>query len=386
MPLKCIDGDKEIYAFDYESDGDWAELREINATQKHLSMPCCGAGVTLRTSSLGTRHFAHARRGECATAPESAEHLLAKVAIIEAIKATEWLALPEQGGVSPLGNAWRADVLAIKGNVKIAFEVQLSRQTARDTELRQSIYKESGVRGLWLFKQPDFPSNSEIPGFKVSFDTHSKSFMVSVPSSLRDSESLRRYSRGELRDDAHWGQHIPLKDFIVGALSGRLRISPFVGAEFVGSELPIDILGVNLLCYRCRNKIKAIMGLSLRVGHVIQAHPDVKFSLCGIARAFPDGTTEIMRMLPKEILRAHGVGEIKPGRSLLTGETCILNHCIHCHAMQWPTFENDHFANDQGWHIGSFPLFGISAMIPPKWASLLSDREKRWWLSSSNDK
>lgn len=67
-------------------------LRAANAAACDLRMPCCGAAVVLRTSPLGTRHFAHARRGPCTSAPETAEHLLAKRVVVEGIKRTEWIA------------------------------------------------------------------------------------------------------------------------------------------------------------------------------------------------------------------------------------------------------------------------------------------------------
>ena len=47
---------------------------------------------------------------------------------------------------------WRADVLAVQGGKRIAFEVQWSRQTYEETSLRQERYKASNVRGCWLFR------------------------------------------------------------------------------------------------------------------------------------------------------------------------------------------------------------------------------------------
>jgi competence protein CoiA len=165
MPLKCLRGDEEIYAFDTESDEAWESLRKGNAAEKYLRMPCCGAGVVLRTSKLGTRHFAHARRGPCETAPETAEHLLAKMAVVEGVKATAWEPLPEQSGRTPEGEEWRADVMAVKGKARVAFEIQWSRQDGDETDRRQRRYAEAGVRGLWLV-----------------FDGDTKEFAVLIPS------------------------------------------------------------------------------------------------------------------------------------------------------------------------------------------------------------
>lgn len=186
MPLKCLRGTDEVYAFEVESDEDWAFLRNENAAAKNLRMPCCGASVVLRTSPLGTRHFAHARRGPCSTAPESAEHLLAKLIIIEGIRRAAWIAKPEQEGETQSGEAWKADVLAVPpqqlNKKHAAFEVQWSRQTEEETRRRQERYKEADVRGMWFFRQHDFPVEKETPAFRLLFDKESRSFNVALPS------------------------------------------------------------------------------------------------------------------------------------------------------------------------------------------------------------
>ena len=123
MPLKCHRDTQPLMAFDFESDEAWDSLRRENAREKNLRMPCCGSGVTLRTSALGTKHFAHARRGPCATAPESAEHLLAKRVIVQGVRRTDWTAATEQAGGAPDGEPWIADVLATKEHRQVAFEV-----------------------------------------------------------------------------------------------------------------------------------------------------------------------------------------------------------------------------------------------------------------------
>ena len=74
-------------------------------TAKHLRMPCCEAGVTLKTSKLGTEHFARARRGPCSTAPKSAEHLLSKRFIVDGVRRAGWLAEPERAGQAGDGAA-----------------------------------------------------------------------------------------------------------------------------------------------------------------------------------------------------------------------------------------------------------------------------------------
>ncbi len=49
---------------------------------------------------------------------------------------------------------WRADVLAVRGPQRVAFEVQWSRQTLAQTLVRQARYRRAGVRGCWFFRYP----------------------------------------------------------------------------------------------------------------------------------------------------------------------------------------------------------------------------------------
>jgi hypothetical protein len=52
------------------------------------------------------------------------------------------------------GPGWCADVLVTKGNEKVAFEIQLSPQTYKETQARQDRFKNSGVTGCWLHLRP----------------------------------------------------------------------------------------------------------------------------------------------------------------------------------------------------------------------------------------
>lgn len=125
MPLRAKLGGNDLLA-PLLSDAEW-EAVAANAIEEErpLSLSCCGAPGHCRTSKLGTRHFVHCRQGECTWKPETAEHLLAKEAVVRGCSAAGFTAVPEcaEGG-------WRADVLAINNAVRIAFEIQWSPQTA----------------------------------------------------------------------------------------------------------------------------------------------------------------------------------------------------------------------------------------------------------------
>ena len=103
----------------------------------------------MRVSKLGTQHFVHARRSDsCTSALETAEHLLLKSIILRAVRETGW-----NGDVEVCGpnGAWRADVMATKGSLQVAFEVQLSAIPFAELAARQQAYADGGVRGCWFY-------------------------------------------------------------------------------------------------------------------------------------------------------------------------------------------------------------------------------------------
>jgi hypothetical protein len=148
MPIRCVDPTgQSIHSFDLSED-EWKSLELENKKSRHLSMPCCAAHVTLKRSRLGSRFFAHKAVGSCTSARETEEHLHLKQMAVMAARAHGWTAQTEVTGTTPTGEEWRADVLATKGEHRVAVEIQWSGQTTDETIRRQTQYKDSDVRGL----------------------------------------------------------------------------------------------------------------------------------------------------------------------------------------------------------------------------------------------
>lgn len=370
MPLKCLDGEQEVYSFDVTSDDEWAALRAENIKKKSLRMPCCGAGVVLRTSKLGTRHFAHAKRGPCVTAPETAEHLLAKMIVLKAIQETVWEAKPEQSGKTPAGNEWRADVLATKGNARVAFEIQWSRQDNQETARRQQRYADARVRGLWLFRQKDFPTSKETPAFRLVFLEDTKSFEVLMPSSQYDQRWV-----AHVRDASRmWGQQIPLERFVVGALSGRLHFSPAIG-----QRMPVEVETVQIPCWKCKKNTGIVMGLVFAVSRVFIGCPDISISIYELEEFIPEWGTELVSILTPELLKKHGIGTVKPRGSKTQGREYISNGCIHCDALQGQFFEHEYAYEAE-------TTFETEAELKAEWIHGLSHLQPlvcRWWFDET---
>lgn len=138
MPLSAsVDG--ELLCAPLTDEPTWSGLRG-----KDIVLQPCGHPGFPRVSGLGTKHFVHARDCGCVHA-ESAEHLRVKAVIAAAAAAAGWSAATEVPG-----EGYVADVMAERGPVRIAFEVQRSRQVLREYERRQATYAAAGVRCTWL--------------------------------------------------------------------------------------------------------------------------------------------------------------------------------------------------------------------------------------------
>lgn len=328
MPLKCLRGQEEVYAFNVSTNEAWGALRAANAADKNLRMPCCGAAVVLRSSKLGTRHFAHARKGPCTTAPETAEHLLAKMVIIEGIRRAGWEARPEQSGTTPEGEEWRADVMAVKGQVKIAFEVQWSRQTPEETCRRQDRYAAAGVRGLWLFRHTGFPSTKNTPGFCLLFNSETKSFKVGL-------RGTGYWSPKSVTQDSLWRQVLDLPAFIEGALTGRLR-----HASAIGERMPLVVEAASTSCWRCKKETSVVTGLVFAASRVLPGREDLATDIYQFEDV-PEGNKLLDSLLPRDLLRKQGIGALKPRFSKTEGRSYLSNGCVHCDALQGRFFDHE---------------------------------------------
>jgi len=147
MPLKAKVNSQTVISVDYSDEG-WEELKKACKSKNvFIILPCCESSGYPRTSKLGTKHFVHKVKGDCNWAPESIDHLKLKEIIYKTCKEKGWNAETEYKN-----NGWIADVFCYKGNIKFAFEVQLSRQSINHAIERQKKYEKDGVNAVWLYK------------------------------------------------------------------------------------------------------------------------------------------------------------------------------------------------------------------------------------------
>ena len=223
MPLRAILDNQELLA-PLLSDEEWEELKRKKVK---VILPCCEARGHLRTSKLGTKHFAHNKKDGCNYKSETWQHLLCKTEISRACKAMGYEVKTEASGVD-----WRADVLATKQVknqlVQLAFEVQWSPQTLEETKERQQKYARDGIRCCWLFKKlPTSEERQDIPMFQLQFDQSEN------PTVIFDNNTYL------------------LKNFITEILYGHFKFSQFYRYK-KQQDIKIRFFPVN--CWKCGGK------------------------------------------------------------------------------------------------------------------------------------
>jgi len=303
MPLKAYRGEQELLSF-LLSEAEFSALRGDRA----LRMACCDVQAIPKRSSLGTPFFAHARRGECASGPETAFHIDAKVQVARAALAAGWTAEVEATGHTPDGARWRADVLCTRGTQWVAFEVQCSPQTMEETEARQALYRESGVRGLW--------------------------FMTRHRVTLRERAKYR--PQEEYRTPIFWLDaqarlprfDLDLPQFVQRALTGGLVFFPRRGQTV---EMTV-LLGAEQ-CRKCWRSTRYVAGARyhLDADNVIYRIWD-KWEVQG------ERSSMVTRYLPPERLAQLEVA-LLPWRK--GQQTYLMSRCFHCDSPLFTTLYGD---------------------------------------------
>jgi len=335
MPLRCLGpDDRSIQSFDL-TDEEWSALRSDNGRLRHLRMPCCEAPLVMKTSSRGLNFFAHKPGGPCQSKPETEEHLVLKAIAAEGARRAGWACSTEATGSSPSDETWTADVLAQKGHLKVAIEIQWSSQTSQETLRRQERYHQSGVRCLWLFRQPGFPTSKELPGAHVSGDI-TTGFEARLPN-----------------------QAMPLNKFLDAVFGRRFRYGIPVGARGA-----IRILSGVLECWKCREQTRIITFIEVLVGpHRCQFRvPELN--------DFPDLLTSCQERIPT----ASRVGILKSRFSRALKQSYMSNGCYFCDALVGQFFERD------AWYVESSILAEFETTISERWLEALqSDGDNYGW-------
>ncbi len=157
MPFKALVNGKEVQSWTYTR----KEWKELDAAKKRgdieITMCCCGSPAILRAGSR-IQHFAHypgSKPETCNWKRKSPEHEKVQYIIAKACHEAGW-----QAEIEVPGPGYIADVLATKDDKRIAFEVQLERQTLEGTIERREKFAADDVKDYWLFKNLPAPKRS----------------------------------------------------------------------------------------------------------------------------------------------------------------------------------------------------------------------------------
>lgn len=236
MPLKALLDGQPIVA-PLLGDREWAELY---FQRPRLVLPCCpGVAVQLRGGAGTARiqHFSHTPLPTCQFRGETTAHLRAKVVIARAATAVGWAVDIEHAAAD-----WRADVLATDAGRRVAFEVQWSRQTLRETEARQARYRAAGVRGCWFVRYPPTAPPSGSHGGRLLALTR---------------QDLPVFPLVAGRGRAALGVQIgaracPLDEAVMALLRGRIAFRP---QRTVAGAQALDLLFYEKPCPTCRSRV-----------------------------------------------------------------------------------------------------------------------------------
>lgn len=359
MPLSCLDHlDHRIQAFDLNAD-EWEILKIQNRQSNHLRMPCCDAGVVLKQSKRGIRFFAHKKIGLCATADESEEHRFLKWLAVEAARSCGWHAETEVSGISPSGEPWRADVLATKGNVKVAIEVQWSGQDDDETLRRQRRYRASGVWGLWLFRQPSFPVTEDLPAVCVG-GTFEDGFRALLP------YRSARMTRNDRQKQQGWKTTLPMHEFLAAAFSQRLKWGRITQ---IAANANVKILSTEADCEKCGVITEIIVGLEVKIA-------GYRFDLSLLDLTPYDSLTrELLLNLPQNFDPSH----LKTRYSHTRKERYFSNGCLGCDRI----YGDFYLA---GYRNEAKVIGGFSLSPDSDWWTIIKKREveelrePEWWI------
>lgn len=353
MPLRALDDqDNDVLAFTLDSTS-WSALKGENHKSRHLRMPCCGHRVVLKTSKYGTQFFAHARRGECAHAPETEHHIRLKTIVAIAVHQMGWTVSTEVSGTSPDGTRWVADVLASKGNARLAFEIQWSRQSDDETWRRQTIYEQSGIRCLWLFRQTTFPISPRLPAVCIHDEPSSKEYYAMIRS-----DTWLTHRRQDIQG---WHQSILVSRFIELALDRCFHF----GLVRPGETVKTEVMGKWNKCWKCKQWTHVIVGV-----HMIAKNERSIIEISDL-----DKRQHLLKTLGIGNLRRFKVGLLKERYSKTAGGKYLSNGCYHCDALQGQFYDalESHRAE---------PLIVNSIVLTDELSQLFNSRFQHWHVTA----
>jgi|TARA_R110001632_G_scaffold60284_3_gene146395 competence protein CoiA len=337
MALRAVLDGINVEAFDY-SKGDWVKFKKLYKRHS-LKVACCGRDAVPKTSKLGTQYFAHAKRGDCSTALETSDHIKLKSIVAQVAVSLGWDVVTECSGHTPKGQKWIADVMCIKGNAKVAIEIQWSEQTLEEFLRRTKKYTESGIRCAWLFRlkgnrrysESDFVDRYDLPyfGFRVE-------------------ESEYKVCR--------FG--VSVQQFVRGMLNGKLVCAPAKK-----DKISYRFHYSSESCWRCDKKVNSISKVTVLTSSGYQVY--------SIQLEKSHAAEWLATNLPEVEIMKYKIGPILSKVCPYTQSYRYFNSCVHCRAEIGGINVNNYIRDYEDFDVHFFELpetkFKAQLKIEPVW-------------------
>ena len=349
MPLRAIRPDgSSVLSVDC-SPQQWTAIKTEAKRTLGWRLPCCDSAVVAKTSRNGLAFFAHKAKGECAWSEETVHHIRLKSLAVAAARAAGWESQTEVCGCTEAGQGWVADVLAQRGRVRVAVEIQWSPQTEADLRFRQNRYALAGIRGLWLIRSPTFPVCKEIPAVCVR-ETKAGHYEALVP---HGTPWARRISTS---DD--WFYRLPAQDLLSLAFSGNLR-----WGIRIGEPLSYEVWASTISCWKCKAKTAPVTKILVALsGYPVSLTVD----------CLEQAPALLSAIVPEKLRQEQLIGSLKQRYSRTEQRSYLSNGCVACDVLQGRFFAHEYIDSATARHRGE-------TVVDQAWASILSPYLEHHW-------
>ncbi len=309
MPLRAFLDNKEIISIDL-TEKQWNDLTKRKDEVSSLKLSCCKQNGILKNSK-GIKYFAHVKDSTCNWKKETIEQLQAKIEIIKVCRENNWSVIPEFSTESLM-----ADILAVRSEKKIAFEIEWNRQTFEKIKEQQEKFLESRIRGCWFLKAiprelKDYnnavKATNDIPAYKISREAALNIF-------------------------AQLNQHkLLLREFVDDLLNKKikfnnvLRLIPQQKITIIFFEMRCWKCGAEQHCYTVDRNLLTICKQNFRVAGSMWDGDDIDKN--------PQVYNAVKSFLNTEKGEKIKIGVLKDRHSKTISENYLSHGCFYCDAL-----------------------------------------------------
>ena len=214
-------------------------------------------------------------------------------------------------------------------------------------------------------KQLNIVISKELPTFKLRLNSDVRTMDVLIP---HNKYSVMFMNSRNKDDDSNWQHVIPIKEFIKGALSGKLKFAPTLDVK-----IPIQISIAAAECWKCKKSTNLIMSIAFKASELFNNHPDFSTDIYHFDSDI--GLPILGKILPATTLKSHNIGHVKRRYSKTVGDGYLSNGCFHCDALQGRFFDHNYFYDQT-------PAFTSETLLTSELVDMLEIGSDvyRWWF------